>query len=236
MKESVGCGRRHLALAVDTKDLCAAVELVNEVKDYISMVKLGLEFFIANGPQGVQKLHQETGVSIFLDLKLFDIPNTVRSAVEGVLAMSCVSMLTVHLSGGSHMVNYAVEASATSSLVLVGVAILTSSFPTKRSVLRLVNEAYGCGLRAIVCSPHEVAYVKKIHSDMVTIVPGVRSIGSDRHDQYRVDTPSQAVKNGADILIVGREITGSKDRRGAAQRILAEVGGVFDAKSGMLIY
>jgi orotidine-5'-phosphate decarboxylase len=223
MKENIGCRQCHVALAVDTKDLRNAITLVNEVKDCISIVKLGLEFFIFNGPDGVRKLHQETDMPIFLDLKLFDIPSTVRGAVESVLAMGCVSMLTVHLGGGPQVMNSAVEASNDKGLLLVGVTMLTSVFANKRVIMRLVNEAHRYGFNSIVCSAREVISVKKVCKSMITVVPGIRFEGSDTHDQYRTATPTEAVKNGADILVVGREITGSKDRRSAAQRIAAEV-------------
>lgn len=258
---SMNFGPGSIALAVDTKDVRRAITLINDVRDYVSIIKLGLEFFIANGPQGVNLVYKETGMPIFLDLKLFDIPNTVRGAIESILAMGSVCITTIHISGGGEMLSAAKNANK-NQLLLAGVTVLTNipewqgteavgRRSTKGKVLHLARVVSEFGIRAFVCSAHEVPDIKRYHNsrsvyfpfelqhpafkqfdgNVITIVPGIRSAGSDKQDQRRTATPGEAIKNGADILVIGREITDSKDPRSAAQRIATEVKMALDAST-----
>lgn len=211
-----------IALAVDTKDIRSAIALINDVRDHVSMVKLGLEFFIANGPQGVNLVYKETGMPIFLDLKLLDIPNTVRGAIESILAMGSVCITTIHLSGGSCMLGEAVDACC-DHILLAGVTMLTSSDATQESVHGGIALADALDIPSVVCPGSLVPMVKSYSEKLITIVPGIRLPGSLKHDQLLTSSPSEAIKNGADILVVGRAITQSKNRCEAAKQIVDEV-------------
>jgi len=204
-------------VAIDTPDIHRAVALARQVRGIAGGVKLGLEFFCANGHQGVLRM-AERELPIFLDLKLHDIPNTVAKAVEALAPLS-PAILTVHAAGGREMLAAAKKAAPPSTKV-VAVTVLTSldqgdlrdigveASPADQ-VTRLARLAQESGVDGIVCSGAEVAHAKAAWPDGFFVVPGVRPPGSDVGDQKRVVTPAQAMADGASVLVIGRPITGA---------------------------
>jgi len=192
-----------------------------------------LELFIAEGKPLVEEV-QRRGYSIFLDLKLHDIPNTVASAVHAAGRLG-VSMLTVHAAGGPEMLSAAAEASA-EGLVLLAVTVLTSMDTAQMEatgipgtagtqVDRLAKLALSCGIPGLVCSPNEVAGLRaQMGPEPLLVIPGVRPKGAEAGDQKRVATPAAAITAGASYLVVGRPITRAVDPGAAARAILAEMG------------
>jgi len=220
--------------AIDTPDLAAAERLVGALAGAVDGIKLGLEFFVANGPAGVAKLARK-GLPIFLDLKLHDIPNTVAGAVRAVMPLA-PSILTVHSGGGRAMLEAAVEAKGGGREPrIVGVTVLTSlddddlgrmgwAEGSEATVKRLAEEATAGGLDGIVCSPHEAAAMRAAFGpDFLLVVPGIRPAWAATGDQKRVTTPADAAAAGADVLVIGRPITGADQPAEAAQRIAAEL-------------
>ncbi len=222
--------RAPVAVALDAPDAATAVAWALAAAPYVSTVKVGLELFCRSGPAVVEQVRGE--LDVFLDLKLHDIPNTVAGAVRAVLPLR-PRYLTVHATGGPDMVRVAVEAGE--GLTIAGVTVLTSSTaetlaavglagPAHDAVLRLAALAVGAGAGALVCSPHEVAAVRaEVGPGIVLITPGVRPTGADPGDQARVATPAQALADGADLLVVGRPITGAPDVAAAAAAIAASL-------------
>ncbi len=220
--------------AIDTKDLGHAKELAIAVSEAGCGVKLGLEFFNANGPQGVQMiLEQRITPNIFLDLKYHDIPNTVKSAVEAVASLD-VAYLNVHASGGAEMMRQANGARGKNTR-LIGVTVLTSlddsvlesvgqAHPAADQVLRLAKLTHDAGLAGVVCSAHEIKTLRNaLPESFVLMVPGIRPEGSDVGDQKRVMTPREAIVAGATHLVIGRPITKAKNPQDAARDILASI-------------
>jgi orotidine-5'-phosphate decarboxylase len=221
-------------VAVDTPDLAAARMLVAAVAPHVGGVKLGLEFFCAHGPAGVQAVMAGLDLPLFLDLKLHDIPNTVAGAVAS-LAPLAPAVLTVHAAGGAAML-VAAQAAALPGTRVVAVTVLTSlddgdllaagvADGTAAQVQRLAGLARSAGLAGVVCSPHEVAALKAIWPDGLFVVPGVRPAGAALGDQKRVMTPDQALAAGAGILVVGRPITAATDPVAAAKAIADSLDG-----------
>ena len=220
---------KPIFVALDTPDVHRAAALAREVCGIAGGVKLGLEFFCANGHEGVLRI-AEHGMPIFLDLKLHDIPNTVGKAVEALAPLE-PAILTVHAAGGRAMMEDAKAAAPTGTRV-VGVSVLTSldeddlvsigiAADPHAQVARLTALAHEAGLDGIVCSGAEVAAAKKIWPDGFFVVPGVRPANSSSGDQKRVTTPRQALDAGASILVVGRPITQAADPGQAARAIAA---------------
>jgi len=219
---------KPIYVAIDTPDMERAQSLASAVRNHAGGLKLGLEFFSANGPDGVERLSQG-GLPVFLDLKLHDIPNTVAKAVEA-LAPLRPALLTVHAAGGGAML-VAARAAAPPGTRIVAVTLLTSldqadlaatgvqSSPTEQ-VERLAQLARESGVDGIVCSGAEVGAAREAWPDGVFVVPGVRPAGGDVGDQKRVVTPRQALDSGASILVVGRPITGAADPAGAISEIM----------------
>ena len=210
---------KPIFVAVDTPDLDHALAIAHAVREHAGGVKLGLEFFCANGPDGVQKL-SELGLPVFLDLKLHDIPNTVAKAVAA-LAPLAPSILTVHAAGGRAMLA-AAKAAAPSTTKVVGVTVLTSLDETDlasagvygkpaEQVSRLAGLARSSGIDGIVCSGSELEVVRCDWPDAFVVVPGVRPHGSDVGDQKRIVTPREAIDRGASIIVIGRPITAADD-------------------------
>jgi orotidine-5'-phosphate decarboxylase len=225
--------KEKIIVALDVPNLASAVSLVDELGETISWVKVGLQLFTAEGPPIIQAMKMR-GLKVFLDLKFHDIPQTARAAVRSAVALG-VSMATIHLSGGSQMVRSAVEACKNSSLLVLGVTVLTSldddqlneigvQRNAEEQVLELVALGQRCGLRGVVCSPLEIAALRSKFSNSLTIVtPGVRPSGSSMDDQRRVMTPADALRAGADFLVIGRPITAAASPRQAATRIADEI-------------
>ena len=215
-------------VAIDTPGLQRATELAQALRGSIGGVKLGLEFFCANGPEGVARI-AEIGIPLFLDLKLHDIPNTVAGAVRSLTPLQ-PAIVTVHAAGGRAMLE-AAKAAAGQNTKVVAVTVLTSLDQSDlRSigvdngphdqVQRLATLARDSGLDGIVCSGAEVKAVRSAWTDGFFVVPGVRPEGSGVGDQKRVVTPRAAMADGASILVVGRPITEAADPAEAAREIV----------------
>jgi len=202
-------------IAIDTPDLEKAKDLAGSVKYHVGGLKLGLEFFCANGHHGVLEM-MKFGLPIFLDLKLHDIPNTVAKAIQALHLLE-PAILTVHAAGGRAMLEDA-KAAANTGTKVVAVTVLTSldsrdlndvgvMDPPHGQVERLTNLAREAGLDGIVCSGQEVAAARKLWPDGFLVVPGVRPADGRMGDQKRSVTPRQALDHGASILVIGRPIT-----------------------------
>ena len=224
-----------IAVALDTPDLETAVAWAAAAGPHVSTVKVGLELFLRHGHDAVVKCREASGGrDVFLDLKLHDIPNTVAGAARSVAELA-PDYLTVHASGGPEMVRAAVEALPTTRVA--GVTVLTSLTAEQLAavgftgspldvVRRLAVLAVEGGARALVCSPLEVADVRReVGPDVRLITPGVRpaSSGGVADDQARVATPQQALADGADLLVIGRPITGATDVATTARDIGASL-------------
>ena len=214
-------------VAIDTPDLQRATELAQALHGSVGGVKLGLEFFCANGPDGVARLG-EIGIPLFLDLKLHDIPNTVAGAMRS-LAPFRPAIVTVHAAGGRAMLEAAKDAAAPETKV-VAVTVLTSldqsdlrsigvNDAPSDQVQRLAGLARDSGLDGIVCSGAEVKSVHSSWPDGFFVVPGIRPEGSSAGDQKRVVTPRAAMTDGASILVIGRPVTEAADPAAAAREI-----------------
>jgi orotidine-5'-phosphate decarboxylase len=219
-----------IAVPLDTQDLATAELWAKAVSPHVQVLKVGLELFCAHGPAVVEAVSGDADV--FLDLKLHDIPNTVAGAARSVAPLR-PRYLTVHASGGADMVRAAVEAAP--EVTIAAVTVLTSlsaqvldavglAGPPLDAVRRLAALAVGAGAGALVCSPQEVAAVRaEVGPGVVLITPGVRPVGADVGDQARVATPQQAIADGADLLVIGRPITGAPDPGAAAAEIGASL-------------
>jgi orotidine-5'-phosphate decarboxylase len=218
-----------LYLAIDTPHLDAALTLAQKVRNHVGGLKLGLEFFCANGHHGVHEM-AKLGLPIFLDLKLHDIPNTVAKAIQSLRPLE-PAILTVHTAGGRAMLEEAKAAAGTQTKV-VGVTVLTSLDASDLDdigvrgaphdqVARLSGLARRAGLDGIVCSGQEVKAARAAWPDGFFVVPGVRPAGGTVGDQKRVVTPAQAMADGASILVVGRPISQAEDPDTAVRAIEA---------------
>lgn len=221
--------RDRLVVAVDASERDDILRLVDQVRGTVGVFKIGLQAFIANGPQIVREI-VSTGERVFLDLKIHDIPNTAKHAVGGAAALGA-SIATVHAAGGEAML----RACAHESLLVLAVTILTSlddaelarigfaGTPVDNAV-RLARLAKDSGLRGVVASPLEIRAIREAYGeDFVILTPGIRPAGSDAGDQRRMMTPREAIAAGADYIVVGRPITSAADTRSAAQRIVEEM-------------
>ena len=227
-----------IILAVDTSDFDTALAWIENTKESVSVYKLGLEFYLNYGSTGVSRIISETGVDIFLDLKLHDIPHTVSGAASAISHLA-PKFLTVHASGGRAMVRAAAD--AVPNVAVTAVTILTSlseedlfeigySSPALESAVALAKMAVDSGAKALVCSPLETAAIRSaVGSEPVIITPGVRplsEIGSD--DQKRTMTPKDAIAQGANFVVIGRPITsawvnGAQALREKAALIASEI-------------
>jgi orotidine-5'-phosphate decarboxylase len=223
--------------------------MAQTLSSVVGIFKINIHLFTAEGPSAVQKLNQ-LGPGIFLDLKFHDIPNTVKGAVTSALALPGVQLLDVHALGGLEMMRAAAkvrdEAKASKSPLpkLLAITILTSMdndalgdvgivAPASRRVVQLARLAKKAGMDGVVASPQEVKAIRKAcGKDFLIVVPGIRPLvgggptGKGRHktdDQARVATPAEAIRAGADYLVIGRPITGAPDPEAAAQAILEEI-------------
>ena len=217
----------HVYVALDTPDLERARAVATRVRHHVGGIKLGLEFFMANGRAGVREM-AAIGLPIFLDLKFHDIPNTVAKAIQALRPLE-PAILTVHASGGLAMMEDA-KAAAPPSTKVVAVTVLTSldrsdlgsiglDGDPHAQVERLATLARAAGLDGIVCSGEEVAAVHRAWPGGFFVVPGVRLPDHDHGDQKRVITPRRALDDGASILVVGRPITQAHDPDMAARAI-----------------
>jgi orotidine-5'-phosphate decarboxylase len=221
-----------IAVALDAPDIETAAQWASLVTPYVSVVKVGLQLFCRYGPEVVAVVRGGSRVGLFLDLKLHDIPATVAGAAKSVARLR-PRYLTVHATGGPTMIRAAVE--ALPEVQIAAVTVLTSmtgsdldavglAGPPRDAVRRLATLSVAAGARAVVCSPQEVAAVRaEVGSGITLITAGVRPAGSAPQDQARVATPQQALAAGADLLVIGRPITGAADPASAAARLAADL-------------
>jgi orotidine-5'-phosphate decarboxylase len=212
--------------------LKGALELVKKLDPEECKVKVGSQLFTSSGPEVIEKLN-DLGFDVFLDLKFHDIPNTVRKAVEESMELG-IWMLNVHSLGGKEMLRAASETveQATVKPLLLGVTILTSlddkalntvgfGLPIADQVLLLAELCQREGLDGVVCSSKEVPVLRsQLNDDFIIVTPGIRSIGVDKEDQKRISSAARAIKNGANFIVIGREITLDIDPRNKIKQIL----------------
>jgi len=225
--------KERIIVALDTDSPDSALAVVEALAGEVGMFKVGMELFPRGGPELVRKV-RETGADVFLDLKFHDIPNTVAGGVRSAAALG-VKFATVHASGGREMLARAAEAARGTGTTVLAVTVLTSidesdlseigfSSPPADLVVRLARMAVREGIGGIVCSAREVAAVRELAGrSAVLVTPGVRLPEDAVGDQKRVVTPFDAMRNGADYLVVGRPITKAADPVAAARRFAAEM-------------
>jgi orotidine-5'-phosphate decarboxylase len=231
----------RILAALDVSSLDEALALVGALQPHVGGFKVGLELCTAAGVPQVVSAVAAAGGAVFLDLKLHDIPNTVAGAVRSVCALGpAVRMLTIHTQGGAAMLRAAVEAAAPfpTRPMLLGVTVLTSmdaatlrddlgvAAAMEEHVVHLARLAQRCGLDGVVVSPHEANAVRRACGDELLIVtPGVRPAAAAADDQRRVLTPAEALRAGADYLVIGRPLTAASDPAAAAAGIAAALEG-----------
>jgi len=230
---------QRIFVALDTKDVGRAIELAHGLKGKVGGVKIGKEFFTANGPEGVARV-TECGMPLFLDLKFHDIPNTVAGAIRSSLQLDPL-LVNVHASGGRRMMEAARAAADEADIgkrpSVIAVTVLTSMAREDLAeigideepiehVMRLGKLTKASGLDGVVCSAKEVVALRgAVGPDFLLVVPGIRPEWANTDDQRRVVTPKDAVDLGADYLVIGRPITGHKDPAEAARLIAEELDG-----------
>lgn len=224
----------RLIIALDVPTQREALALVDSLEDEAGFYKIGLELYTREGP-GIVRALKGRGRQVFLDLKLFDIPNTVRQAVSAVSDLGA-DLVTVHASGGTAMLRAAAEAAAGGTRVLA-VTLLTSLTAAeieavwdrtlnsvRDEVLRLAAMSREAGTHGVVCSAMEARDLRRVLGpDALVVTPGIRLPGGDRHDQARVATPREAVEAGASHLVVGRAVTRAPDPLEALRRVKADM-------------
>ena len=222
----------RIIVALDVATKKKALELVEQLGGKISFFKIGLQLYTAEGPEIVRAV-LATGAKVWLDLKLFDIPNTVARAVESASTLG-VQMLTIHLSGGSEMIHAATGARS-ADLLLLGVTVLTSateqtlqeigiSDTVDDQVMRLARLGVEAGIGGVVASPHEIKTLRREFSDRIKIaVQGIRPSWAEPGDQKRFMAPREAIEAGADYIGIGRPITAHPRPAEAVEKILEEI-------------
>lgn len=231
--------RDRLAFALDLPDEEQARHIASLVAPHVGVLKIGLELFVRSGPSAI-RVGQEFSCKTFLDLKLHDIPETVERAVANACQLG-VSYLTVHASGGAHMLERALERSTkeASQLTILAVTVLTSldsddlrqlgiAGNTASHVRRLADLAWSVGIRGFVCSSTEVGSLRsELGPEAFLVTPGIRPTGPSTDDQKRVGTPGDAIRAGSSLLVVGRPIRDANDPRDAAASIEREIAQVL---------
>jgi orotidine-5'-phosphate decarboxylase len=225
--------RDRLIVALDFSSFDEAFSLVQKLRGRAGMFKVGKELFTREGPAAVRRI-VDLGERVFLDLKFHDIPNTVARAVESAVSLGA-ALINVHASGGRKMMQAAAEAAGGNAAV-IAVTVLTSlrdedvreagfALGTEELVPRLARLALEAGLDGVVAAPTDAARLRQeLGSDFLIVTPGVRPAGSTKDDQARIATPAEAVRHGADYIVVGRPITQAADPVKAAEAIVAEMG------------
>jgi orotidine-5'-phosphate decarboxylase len=221
--------RDRLAIALDTGDMARSTDLATAVAPFFGVAKVGLRLFAAEGPKAVETI-RATGVDVFLDLKLHDIPQTVQTAALEVGRLGA-RYLTVHACGGQAMMAAAVEGLAegagTAGLTpptILAVTVLTSDeTATAETLTERVASARAAGVTGLVCAAPDLPTVRPLAEGMTVVTPGIRLPGGDAHDQKRIATPTQAIADGADVLVVGRAVSGADDPAATAEAIAASI-------------
>lgn len=219
----------RLIVALDVDDLTRAEYFVNTLSPKVKIFKVGSQFFTACGPQAVRVVRKK-GAEVFLDLKFYDIPNTVANAVRQAVRLK-VKMLTLHIAGGEDMLKAAARAAKEESIrlkiqkpLLVGITVLTSQKARPSGVLKMARIGLNSGLDGVVCSAQEAAFLrKKITRKFFIITPGIRLKSSPMDDQKRAASAGEAIKRGADYIVVGRPILEAKEPALAVDEILGEL-------------
>ena len=225
-------------IALDVPTLDAALSVADQLAGLCGFYKVGLELFTAEGPRVVRAL-RDRGADVFLDLKLHDIPNTVRGGVARAAGHGA-RLVTVHAAGGRAMLEAAQAGAEGTGCGVLAVTVLTSldgaalaaawgrdagTLDVQAEVMRLAGDAATAGVHGVVCSGHEAAGVRdRFGAGLATLVPGVRLAGSGADDQARVVTPAAAVRAGARYVVIGRTVTAAGEPRGAMERVVAELG------------
>ncbi len=230
--------KKEVIVALDFDSGKKAIEFLDGFKSAKPFVKIGMELFYSEGPQIVNTIKAK-GHKVFLDLKIHDIPNTARKAMKSLASLG-VDMINVHAAGTAEMMRAAADAftGCTKKPLVIAVTQLTSTdektmkeqllidCPMEQVVAKYALNAKTAGLAGVVCSPHEVPYVKRIcGEDFVTVTPGVRFAGQDANDQKRVTTPAMAASLGSDFIVMGRSITGAEHPEAAYIKAMNEFGG-----------
>ncbi len=235
----------YIIFPLDFENIEQARSYVKLLHDKVGMFKVGLELFIAEGPSIIDMIKNESDVDIFLDLKLHDIPATVAKAVKSVSNLG-VKFLTVHCGESKEMLKQAASAAKDESgkdkVEILGVTVLTSvaskdieesgfkeeyHSDVKQLVLKRAGMAKECGCPGIVCSGQETSTLKKEFGDNLKLItPGIRPSWSSKDDQKRIVTPSEAINNGSDYLVIGRPIRSADDPVKAAEKVAAEIAGI----------
>ena len=222
--------RDKIFCALDFSDLDETIHYVEIIKEHIGGIKLGLEFFCKNGPKGVERL-KKFELPIFLDLKLHDIPNTVTKAVKNLTYLN-PDYLTVHLNGGKRMIEDI--AKVKQNIKIIGVSMLTSlnksdleDFGLECNIEQYIENLVKIGsfskIDGVVVSPVELKELRRKFKNLIFVTPGIRLPGDSQDDQKRVETPGTAIKNGANILVIGRSITNSKDPIQSIKKIMDNI-------------
>tara|TARA_B100000035_G_C20928512_1_gene521938 strand:+ start:132 stop:821 length:690 start_codon:yes stop_codon:yes gene_type:complete len=210
--------KKFIFCALDFTDLKKTLDFTEIIKNDVGGIKLGLEFFCKNGPQGVEKI-KKFGLPVFLDLKLHDIPNTVKKSLKNVLSLE-PEYLTVHLSGGYKMIEILQDIKKGTKII--GVSLLTSldngdlknmgiNLDTQEFVEHLVETGVNAGIDGVVSSAIEVRNLKKKFNNLIFVTPGIRLYSDKKNDQKRIESPRSAIASGSDLLVIGRPITESKN-------------------------
>ena len=220
--------------ALDTNDISKAKYIAEQVKSFVGGYKLGLEFFTSCGIDGLIQI-KKIGLPLFIDLKFYDIPNTVTSALKNILELQ-PSLTTIHISGGSKMMTECLELrnQVNSETKIVGVTMLTSfndemikeighSLSVNESISALAGVAIKVGIDGVVCSPLEIKLLKEKYPNLELVVPGIRGSEDSADDQVRILSAREAIDHGADYLVVGRPITQAAEPAKAAEEILKSI-------------
>lgn len=221
--------RARMALALDVDDLVEALRLARQLSPWFGVAKVGLELYTAAGPDAVGAM-LDNGLDVFLDMKLHDIPTTVGKAASVCGALGA-RYLTMHAHGGQAMLEAGVDGFKTGARnaglpepTAVAITVLTSDADAPAHIVpNRLRVAVESGCKAIVCSGPDLKEVRELSPRTQRIVPGIRAVGGDRHDQPRAVTPAQAIEEGADLLVIGRAVTLADDPAAAAAALFAEI-------------
>lgn len=219
----------EIILALDVDTISSAKNFVDKLYPKIKIFKVGSHLFTAYGPKIIRLLHKK-GAEVFLDLKYFDIPNTVAKAVAAAARLK-VKMLTLHISGGKEMIEAAVASAKAQAKtlgiprpLLIGVTVLTSSKAKPKDILDLAKQGISSGLDGVVCSAQEAANLRRtIKKNFIIVTPGIRDNDSIKDDQKRTATVAQAVKAGSNFLVIGRPILKAADPLAKTKELLGDL-------------
>ena len=225
--------RSRLALALDVDDVVEARRLAHLLRPWFGVAKVGLELFSAAGPEAIEAMIED-GFAVFADLKLLDIPTTVNKAAR-VMGSLGVSYLTVHTRAGVDHLRAGVEGVAAGASaaglpapICLGITVLTSEQADLAALEQRVGIVLEADCGGLVCAASDLAIVRALAPDVVTVVPGIRPAGVSADDQARPATPTSAIASGADVLVIGRAVTHAEDPIQAAISIAAEVAAAID--------